>query len=43
LGEAFAFERRGEIEIKGVGREETWFLMREAGRDPGLRNREPKG
>ena len=38
LGEAFAFERRGEIEIKGVGREETWFLMREAGRGPYPRN-----
>ncbi len=32
LGDAFAFERRGSIEIKGVGREETWFLVGESAR-----------
>lgn len=31
LGETFAFEPRGPIEVKGVGREETWFLTGEAG------------
>jgi adenylate cyclase len=29
LADAFAFERRGGIEIKGVGRIETWFLVAE--------------
>ncbi len=27
LGDAFAFEPRGSIEIKGVGAQETWFLL----------------
>lgn len=30
LGEDFVFARRGETEIKGVGVEETWFLVAEA-------------
>lgn len=29
LAEAFVFKRRGETEIKGVGVEETWFLVGE--------------
>jgi adenylate cyclase len=29
LGEGFVFEPRGPIDIKGVGREETWFLIGE--------------
>jgi adenylate cyclase len=33
LGDAFAFEPRGPIEIKGVGREETWFLTGEKALD----------
>ncbi len=27
LGDAFVFQPRGAIDIKGVGREETWFLV----------------
>ena len=27
LGEAFVFESRGLIDIKGVGQQETWFLV----------------
>jgi hypothetical protein len=33
---AYGFERRGEIEVKGKGRMETWFLVgpRDAPTDP---------
>jgi hypothetical protein len=27
LGDAFAFESRGSIEIKGIGSQETWYLV----------------
>ena len=27
LGDAFAFEPRGSIEIKGIGAQETWYLL----------------
>lgn len=38
LCETFAFEPRGPIDIKGVGREETWFLVGET-RAAGLKAR----
>ena len=34
LGEGFLFESRGPIEVKGVGRLETWLLKQERGRGP---------
>jgi adenylate cyclase len=27
LGDAFAFESRGSIDIKGIGSQETWYLI----------------
>jgi adenylate cyclase len=33
LGDSFVFEPRGPIEVKGIGRLETWFLKEE--RRPG--------
>jgi adenylate cyclase len=43
LAEAFAFEPRGAIEVKGVGQEETWFLLEEAGEGDPLGNRGETG
>ena len=34
LGDGFLFESRGPIEVKGVGRLETWLLKQERGRGP---------
>ena len=31
LGDSFVFEPRGEIQVKGVGRLNTWLLKRETG------------
>jgi len=31
LGDSFVSEPRGPIEVKGVGRLETWFLQEERG------------
>jgi adenylate cyclase len=31
VGDSFRFTRRGTIEIKGVGQQETWFLVEEVG------------
>jgi adenylate cyclase len=31
VGDGFAFTRRGTIDIKGVGQQETWFLVAELG------------
>ena len=32
LGDGFAFEPRGPIQVKGVGRLHTWLLKKETGR-----------
>jgi adenylate cyclase len=29
LGDAFTYEARGPVEIKGIGAQETWFLIAE--------------
>jgi adenylate cyclase len=42
LGEAFDFEPRGAVEIKGVGREETWFLQGETRDNALLGNTAPR-
>ncbi len=34
LGDSFVFEPRGAIEVKGVGRLETWLLKKESDRRP---------
>ena len=34
LGEDFIYEARGPIEIKGIGAQETWFLIGERERAP---------
>ena len=34
LGEDFIYEARGPIEIKGIGAQETWFLVGERERAP---------
>ena len=31
LGDGFVFESRGPIEVKGIGRLETWLLKEERG------------
>jgi len=37
LGEGFVFEPRGPIEVKGIGRLETWLLKAErAAEGPGV-------
>lgn len=43
LADTFAFEPRGAIEVKGVGSEETWFLLGEAGEGDPLGNRSASG
>ncbi len=43
LDEDFAFEPRGPIDIKGVGRQETFFLVCEAHDNVHLRNAGVKG
>ena len=34
LGDGFLFESRGPIQVKGVGRLETWLLKQERGPGP---------
>jgi adenylate cyclase len=43
LAETFIFEPRGAIEVKGVGQEETWFLLGETGRNDPVGNRGDSG
>jgi class 3 adenylate cyclase len=35
LGDSFVFEPRGTIEVKGIGRLETWLLKEERGKGTG--------